>query len=462
MRDTKRCYKCGRVFPRTKEYFHGDRSHSDGLASMCKECKSGCKLGKYTPPNVDEAPEGMKTCNTCGRVLPLTNVYFERKEHGKWRKDCLECRGGTFRPWLREPVEGMKICRVCAKEKPATIEYFQRNKKNADGLLTTCRECSGEGYVPPVPDGYRRCVQCGEVKPATDEFFRMRNDGRLRSSTCRECSGIRQGRGRNRWNTSDEPRKQEKSERQKQQTRTGYKVCSGCKRELPATLEYFWAQKSHAVDGLKSRCIECMGGQFRPGGKPTKNCQLDLPEDVRRCAICGEVLPKTDENFRSYERTRGGRSWIQWASYCRPCESKKNKENQYAKYDEYAIKRRLWASKHRDELNEYARQRRVLANSNGGKLHGDQWEETKDYFDGCCAYCGKKTDKLTRDHFIPITKGGSWDATNIVPACKSCNSSKNNKDFALWYPSTEYYDEGRERKILYYLNMISGAIKAAL
>lgn len=40
-----------------------------------------------------------------------------------------------------------------------------------------------------------------------------------------------------------------------------------------------------------------------------------------------------------------------------------------------------------------------------------------------CAKCGDET-VLTRDHVIPLTKGGSDDIENIQPLCLPCNSSK--------------------------------------
>lgn len=40
-----------------------------------------------------------------------------------------------------------------------------------------------------------------------------------------------------------------------------------------------------------------------------------------------------------------------------------------------------------------------------------------------CRYCGS-TDRLTVDHVIPRVMGGSDCATNLVVACRSCNSSK--------------------------------------
>lgn len=43
-----------------------------------------------------------------------------------------------------------------------------------------------------------------------------------------------------------------------------------------------------------------------------------------------------------------------------------------------------------------------------------------------CAYCGEifRTAELTRDHLMPTSKGGKDSWTNVVTACKSCNTLK--------------------------------------
>jgi 5-methylcytosine-specific restriction endonuclease McrA len=57
-----------------------------------------------------------------------------------------------------------------------------------------------------------------------------------------------------------------------------------------------------------------------------------------------------------------------------------------------------------------------------------QWQEIKAHYGQRCVYCGRKMQRLTLDHIIPLSKGGNHTATNIVPACLSCNSRKNNRE----------------------------------
>ena len=50
-----------------------------------------------------------------------------------------------------------------------------------------------------------------------------------------------------------------------------------------------------------------------------------------------------------------------------------------------------------------------------------------------CQYCGRTTselrprESLTRDHLIPLSRGGSNDWTNVVTACSACNTRKANR-----------------------------------
>lgn len=49
-----------------------------------------------------------------------------------------------------------------------------------------------------------------------------------------------------------------------------------------------------------------------------------------------------------------------------------------------------------------------------------------------CSYCGGEGD-LALDHLIPRNVGGLDTGDNLLPACRTCNSSKGSKDVLLWY-----------------------------
>lgn len=76
----------------------------------------------------------------------------------------------------------------------------------------------------------------------------------------------------------------------------------------------------------------------------------------------------------------------------------------------------------------------------------DDWRDAMLFFRGACAYCGTKQSRrlrLTRDHVVPVSDGGGTTRRNIVPGCRSCNSSKANKDMEAWFRSTKFFDKKR-------------------
>lgn len=53
-----------------------------------------------------------------------------------------------------------------------------------------------------------------------------------------------------------------------------------------------------------------------------------------------------------------------------------------------------------------------------------EWQLMKEAYKYCCVYCHKEFKRLTQDHIIPLSKGGTHIGSNILPACQSCNSKK--------------------------------------
>ncbi len=70
----------------------------------------------------------------------------------------------------------------------------------------------------------------------------------------------------------------------------------------------------------------------------------------------------------------------------------------------------------------------------GDDLTFEQWQEILEKYGHRCAYCGAP-DAKTMDHVVSIKAGGLHTASNVVPACKSCNSSKQAKRWVPLKPS---------------------------
>jgi 5-methylcytosine-specific restriction endonuclease McrA len=49
-----------------------------------------------------------------------------------------------------------------------------------------------------------------------------------------------------------------------------------------------------------------------------------------------------------------------------------------------------------------------------------------------CFYCGQPSTKMEVDHVIPVSRGGTTDETNLVPACKACNLKKLSQTYEEW------------------------------
>lgn len=52
-----------------------------------------------------------------------------------------------------------------------------------------------------------------------------------------------------------------------------------------------------------------------------------------------------------------------------------------------------------------------------------EWESLKEKYSNRCGFCNEGK-KLTKDHIIPLSEGGTDYIDNIQPLCRNCNSQK--------------------------------------
>jgi 5-methylcytosine-specific restriction endonuclease McrA len=99
----------------------------------------------------------------------------------------------------------------------------------------------------------------------------------------------------------------------------------------------------------------------------------------------------------------------------------------YYKYHTREIARVIdWRKRNPDKFAIYCKNNRAMRRGAEGRHTLREWQELCERYDNKCAACGKPA-KLTVDHIVPLTKGGTNYIENIQPLCQSCNSSKNSK-----------------------------------
>lgn len=171
----------------------------------------------------------------------------------------------------------------------------------------------------------------------------------------------------------------------------GEKWCGGCRDWHPR--DQYATDRSRG-DGLKSRCRK-------------SDERTDAP--TRR--------------QRQEQRARG----FSWCSHCRAWLAVDVVRGGLCRKHIRSEARRIYAAGgFRTKRGITAARRRGVA-----ALGSDTQAMLLEATGGLCAYgCGRSA--TTFDHVIPVKLGGKTEPGNMVPACRSCNSSKNANDPLPW------------------------------
>ncbi len=195
-------------------------------------------------------------------------------------------------------------------------------------------------------------------------------------------------------------------------------------------------------DGYKSRCKECFNAQkcVERASKAEKyketarkyvdankehirnlkrKHQLENPEKYDEALLKYREAHREDINAKARER--------------RQHDLEHYREIGRNSYERHAEERRQYSLEYYKRFPEKSvaatNRRRALKLSVKGSHSEKEWQDLKAFYNFKCLKCEKQEPeiKLTRDHVIPLTQGGSDSINNIQPLCARCNSKKNNK-----------------------------------
>lgn len=226
------------------------------------------------------------------------------------------------------------------------------------------------------------------------------------------------------------------------------KKCTRCRRVLD--LDGFHRSRA-SKDGFYSICKDCRAG---------RSIIASVPDGFRQCRVCDVV--KRDREFypcttatrltciecceakwsKSYKRKthRIGNGKLTLFGFLSSTEQTMLRRNnpkvrgrvreadrRYKTSDRGKQRRAEWVSQNLDTMRGYCQTRVARVRGLPADFSVDDWLATLSAFGERCGYCGVSGIQLARDHWVPLTRGGGYIMGNIVPACKSCNSSKGNK-----------------------------------
>jgi len=169
--------------------------------------------------------------------------------------------------------------------------------------------------------------------------------------------------------------------------------CSKCK--IPQSSEHFYKRKDRPR-GFQSRCKACMA---------TKNKTWWSQNGEKKQAYA-------QKHYQNHKETINAKTALYAAQHPRQCRAW-----------EAAYRRRHPEIGHAKQARRRAKLKQAAVND----FTALQWVEMQIIHEHKCVYCHKRCKgKLTQDHLTPLSQGGMHTKSNILPACRSCNSRKNN------------------------------------
>jgi len=182
------------------------------------------------------------------------------------------------------------------------------------------------------------------------------------------------------------------------------KTCSKCGSSGP------FHKEKRANDGLTSQCRKCINQQNKKRYYENKEVHI---------AKVKEWQTNNKNKVKKYKN--------KWKKENREKVRKHNRDKYWRDPNKQRKASSLWRKQNPEKHRHHVRSREYAVRGAEGSYTQEEWIRLCEKYDNKCLRCGSKNSKLTVDHIVPISKGGSNNITNIQPLCFSCNASKQDK-----------------------------------
>lgn len=214
------------------------------------------------------------------------------------------------------------------------------------------------------------------------------------------------------------------------------KTCTLCGKTKPQSEFYKHSQKK---DGLSPWCKLCARAKNKAYNDTHKKEKAEYDKKYRMQNI--ERLKAKQIEYTSTHKVEKA----QYDKKYRERQGEARRADKRAYYHDRGGKQtaQKWykanyeLAKAHAKTSEYKRRSLTAGKISAAELV--QWKRNQPHF---CVYCGKTGADFTIDHIEPLSKGGKHATENLVYACRSCNSSKQNKQLIHWL-ATRQTDRSR-------------------
>lgn len=225
------------------------------------------------------------------------------------------------------------------------------------------------------------------------------------------------------------------------------KACSMCKESK--TLDNFQKDKKGKL-GVRARCKVCCSIIKKQNYQKNKDKVAEY--NKKRYAENKDAIREGQKRYYQENKEVIKENVRKWEQDNHERVAERQARYRKEKPDLHRARQKRYVENNPERVRElgvkHSQTRRARVRELVHDLTEQEWHETIKYFDNSCAYCGERNCKLEQEHIVPVTSGGGYTKSNIVPSCKTCNSSKHDTELVAWYKNQDAYSEKRLLKVI--------------